>query len=205
MAYVDTPFQRRPFSFRLARGSSRRGGGRSTAMRGSGWMRPAARALSLVTAILPAAAGTPLEIHPPDGFTARQSSPDADAVTSYEVTTSSDPDTGCTVDVTPAEGATRRDQDAINAEAATPAYRDDVKASLAELFDVKEIHPFTMQGAVGAMATGSPKVDEVLRSLIAVIETPRGKVQVICVSASEEFYAWRPVFEAVVRGVTLPR
>ena len=103
----------------------------------SAWF--AALALVLATSSLTAAASTPLEIHPPEGFTARQSSPDVDETTTYEVTTASDPDTGCTIDVTPAKGTARRSQDAINAEAATPGHRDGVKASLTEHFDVKDI------------------------------------------------------------------
>ncbi len=154
----------------------------------------------------PCAAMTALAIHPPDGFTVRQSTPEGDDDTGYEVSAVSDPDVGCQVNLTDTLHPRDHFQSALNREAAEPGYLDRVRAGLAGLFAVRDVAPFSMQGADGSVATADPRVGGgAARAAIFDLETTRGNLEVLCVSATDEFDAWRPLFERIARGVDLPR
>lgn len=154
----------------------------------------------------PSAAMTALTIDPPEGFTVRLSTPEEADDTGYEVSAASDPDVGCQVNLTDTRHPRDHFQSALNREAAEPGYLDRVRAGLAGLFDVRDVAPFSTRGADGSVATADPKVaGGAARAAIFDVETTRGNLEVLCVSSTDEFDAWRPLFERVARGVDLPR
>lgn len=154
----------------------------------------------------PASAATALDIHAPEGFTVRRSTPAEADDAGYEVEAASDADVGCQVNLTGTRRPRGPDQAALNAEATGPAYLARVRADLAETFDVREVAPFSLQGADGSVAVADPKVGGgTARAAIYDLDTPRGNLEVLCVSSADEFDAWRPLFERIARGVALPR
>lgn len=162
-------------------------------------------AMASVAAATPAAA-TAIGIRAPDGFTVRRSTPADAEDAGYEVSAVSDPDVGCQVHLTGTRHPRDRFQSALNAEAADPNFLARVRADLDGLFAVKEVAPFSMQGADGSVATADPRLaGGASRALIVDLETTRGNLEILCVSATDEFDAWRPLFESIARGVTLPR
>lgn len=153
----------------------------------------------------PASAATALDIHAPDGFTVRRSTP-AEADAGCEVEAASDADVDCQVNLTGTRRPRGPDQAALDAEAAGPAYLARVRADLANAFDVREVAPFSMQGADGSVAVADPRVGGgTARAAIYDLDTPRGDLEVLCVSSADGFDAWRPLFERIARGVALPR
>lgn len=175
------------------------------ARRFAGFSRLGVLSTVLSCGAFPCAAGTALTIHPPEGFVVRQTGPDSDEAAEYEVASVADPDLGCAITFTPAGNPGGPDQSGLNAEAAKPAYAARVRSLLEKNFDVTTVSAFSMQGADGAVILAVPLADPALRASVYETETPRGRLETLCVSAMDEFDAWRPVFEMIARGVELPR
>lgn len=166
-------------------------------------MGPAAVVLAMAA---PGAAGAAdLAVHPPAGFTVHQSSPDGDPVKGYEVTSTADPDAGCQITFHPAAAPQARRPAGTDAAAAR-SRRDAIARRFAEAFDVKAISPLALQGVDGVLVSADPKSGEGrMHALLTVFDTSRGEVEIDCVAFDETFPRMRPRFEAIIRGVTLPK
>ena len=73
----------------------------------------------------------------------------------------------------------------------------------ADLFEHAGVRGLALVGDVKTKID-APRAHEV-RSLLIILETPKGRVTVVCVGEKTTFDARRPEFETVARATTLPR
>ena len=155
---------------------------------------------------------TGLAVDPPPGYAARQTAASGPYAVAFDVKTTADRNTGCRVAFQPVSKNNTLSQADINAFTAKPEWSDLVRATLALVYEVRSIEPFEHAGVRGAAVVAdfksvpdaSPHAAEV-RTLLVMLETPKGRTTTVCVGARRDFDARRPGFEAVARGTTLPR
>jgi hypothetical protein len=153
-----------------------------------------------------------LAVEPPPGYVASTGRPQTGASVRIDVKRPDDKDTGCGVGFSHAPQNALLDQAEINAIASSPEWLTMARSAVAFLYDVLTAEPFDhaeVRGAVmiadfKARANLPPRSQEI-RTALYLLETPKGRVNVVCVGERGTFDARRPEFDAVVRGVTLPR
>jgi hypothetical protein len=105
-------------------------------------------------------------------------------------------------------------QEDINQRAATPAWAERIRASFAGRKHVVSLDPFEHAGVRGTAvvydeqkaagdAPPAPRTD--VRTLMVILETPKGRTSTICVTKTSAFDGRRAEFEAIVRATNLPR
>jgi hypothetical protein len=156
-------------------------------------------------------AATGLTVDPPPGYIAQTQAPDNQHAASFSVRRAGETVTGCQVGFTQVATNARRSQPEINALIGSPAGKEAGRAYLASVYDVTEVATVQL-GNVGALLflanfKPHPKLPPEarnIRTLFAILETPRGRTSIACAAGNAEFTARRPEFEAVVRGITPP-
>ena len=151
-------------------------------------------------------------VDPPPGYTATIIPPRDKYSVGFEVKKADDDkDTGCQVAFQPAPQNADLSQQEINDLATSPEWIDLARSTLSLVYDVRSADPFEHAGVRGLALVGdfkteidAPRAHEV-RSLLIILETPKGRVTVVCVGEKTTFDARRPEFESVARATTLPR
>ncbi|WP_147425914.1 hypothetical protein [Teichococcus wenyumeiae] len=154
---------------------------------------------------------TGLTVDPPAGYIARAEAPDKQHAATFSVKRPSETATGCQVGFTRVPGNARRSQPEINAMIRSPAGQEAGRAALASVYNVTEAATVQL-GDVSALLFLAnfkphrklPPEAQNIRTLFAILETPRGRTSIVCTAQSGEFASRRPEFEAVVRGTTPP-
>jgi hypothetical protein len=152
-----------------------------------------------------------LEIRPPEGYEAKKTAGDPRYAVVYAVQKGEEADTGCKVAFQPAPQNATLKQEEINAFSQKKEWTDLIKATLALRYDVASVDPFEQAGVAGAAVVadfkpmeGDERASQV-RSYLVLLDTPKGRTTVICVSDKDQFDTRRPEFEAVARAVAPPR
>jgi hypothetical protein len=153
-----------------------------------------------------------LAITPPPGYVARTVAPTGNYTIAFDVKKPDDKDTGCRVAFQPVPQNASLTQDEINAFTAKPEWPDLVRTTMSRIYVVISLDPFEHAGVRGAVVVGDfklppnapPRAGEI-RSWLALLETPKGRTSAACVAEKTSFDARRGEFDAVARGVTLPK
>lgn len=175
----------------------------------------AALAFCLVTAAVQAAPlrdnATGLTVDPPPGYTAQAETPDRQHAASFSVKRAGETTTGCQIGFMRLTENARRSQPEINAMIGSPAGQEAGRATLAPVYDVTESATVQLGNVSALLFLASFKPHRKLppealniRTLFAILETPRGRTSIACAAQKAEFASRRPEFEAVVRGTTPP-
>jgi hypothetical protein len=154
---------------------------------------------------------TGLAVDPPPGYSARVEVPDRQHTASFSVKRPGDAATGCQVGFTQAPGNARRSQVEINAMMGSPAGQAAGRKLLEPVYDVTEAAMVQVEGVGTLVYLASfkphrklPPEARNIRTLFAIMETPRGRTSIACAAENMTFPARRAEFEAVVRGTTPP-
>lgn len=154
---------------------------------------------------------TGLTVDPPPGYTAQAQAPDNQHAASFSVRRGGETATGCQVGFTRVAGNARRSQPEINAMIGSPAGQEAGRATLASVYDVTESATVQLGNVSALLFLASfkphpklPPEARNIRTLFAILETPRGRTSIVCAAPNAEFASRRPEFEAVVRGTTPP-
>ena len=157
-------------------------------------------------------AASGLMVAPPAGYTTQQGPEHARYGVTVNVKKTEDKDTGCRVGFQPAPQNASLSQDEINKMAVTPEREAVIRQTLSMLYDVKTFAAFEHDGVRGVMVLGEfkaspnipPRAAE-LQNILYLFETPKGRTNVVCVVEKTSYEQRRGEFEALARGVTVPR
>lgn len=154
---------------------------------------------------------TGLTVDPPPGYVALAEAPDNQHAASFSVRRAGETATGCQVGFTRVAANARRSQPEINALIQSPAGKEAGRANLASVYEVTEVATVQLGNVSALVFLASFKLHPKLppearsiRTLFAILETPRGRTSIACAAGGNEFTARRPEFEAIVRGTTPP-
>ncbi|MBC9175420.1 hypothetical protein [Pseudoroseomonas ludipueritiae] len=154
---------------------------------------------------------TGLAVDPPPGYTVKAEAPDRQHASSFSVKRAGETATGCQIGFTRVAGNARRSQPEINAMIGSAAGQEAGRATLASVYDVTESATVQLGDVSALLFLASfkrhPKLPPEalnIRTLFAILETPRGRTSIVCAAQKGEFASRRPEFEAVVRGTTPP-
>ena len=95
----------------------------------------------------------------------------------------------------------------INAQMDKPEWRKLARAAIELAFNVTAEQRFTLQGFRGLEFTGSPKAGpghEEARMFMSLIETPKGRVTMVCVTERSGIARAIPQFRAIRATINLP-
>jgi hypothetical protein len=154
---------------------------------------------------------TGLTVDPPPGYTAQAEAPDNQHAANFSVKRAGEAATGCQIGFTRVAGNARRSQPEINALIGSPAGQEAGRAGLVSAYDVTEAATVQLGDVSALLFLASfkphrklPAEARNIRTLFAILETPRGRTSIACAAQAGEFASRRPEFEAVVRGTTPP-
>ncbi len=157
-------------------------------------------------------AASGLAVDPPSGYTATVGRPQSGASVRIDVKRPDDKDTGCAVTFSPLSQNARLSQADINTITSSPEWLTTARSAVAFLYDVLAAEPFDHAGVRGAVLIADfkarpqlPARSQEVRSGLYMLETPKGRVSIVCVGERATFDTRRAEFDAVARGVTLPR
>lgn len=183
-------------------------------------MRRCARSLAaaFVAFAFPAAAETVRDpasgvaITPPPGYTATLAPAQPGPTRAvFDIRGPADTDTGCRVTATPSSQYAGLTQEQINDRNTHPTHLDLVEASLAGLYEVRELGSVSLGAIAGiaAVLDGKPRPELPtraleIRALLVMIETPRLRVTLRCIAEKADFQARRLEFRRVFEGIALP-
>lgn len=119
---------------------------------------------------------------------------------------------GCRVGFQSAPQNNDLTQAQINEQAGKPEWRNLVRATMELIYDVTSIESFEHDGVQGAVVIatikprdGLPPEAKDVRNFLVMLETPKGRTNVVCVDMKDSFDARRAEFEQIVRAVKMPR
>lgn len=153
-----------------------------------------------------------LAVTPPPGYETQLLAPNGPYAAMILVQRRDVRDVGCWIGFqTTSDTVAPSSQEEINQRAASGEWAERVRASFAGRKNVLSLAPFEHTGVHGtavvyddgSSADASPPGAD--RTLMVMLETPKGRTNVICVAKTSAFDARRPEFEAIVRAITLPR
>jgi hypothetical protein len=96
----------------------------------------------------------------------------------------------------------------INKLTDTKERQQQVRGIIEFAFAISSQRTFTMQGVRGLEFQGQPKLGpdaENARMFMSMIETPKGRVTIVCVTSRAEFNKALPQFRAIRASITLPK
>ncbi len=99
-------------------------------------------------------------------------------------------------------------REAINAQMDKPEWANLVRATIELAFTVTAQQRFTLQGYRGIELRGAPKAGpghEEARMFMSMVETPKGRVTMVCVTERNGFARALPQFRALRATLTLPK
>ncbi|MFC7609634.1 hypothetical protein [Teichococcus aestuarii] len=103
-------------------------------------------------------------------------------------------------------------QEDLNRLARAPGWQRVLMATLQPLYNVISVEAFAHSGLEGVLLVADlrprpdlPQRGQELRTLFAIVETPRGRTTTVCTEEKTRFATRRSEFEAVARGVVPPR
>jgi hypothetical protein len=152
---------------------------------------------------------TGLAVTPPPGYSAHAAPPRARYAVTVEIRRANDVPI-CKVGFQFVAANEKRSQTELNATAGTPERAEQLRQTLGAAFEVKEITPFEHTDVRGLAALGVMKLpglapEDQPRTVIIMMDTPKGRTTVSCAAFLAELTKRRGEFEALARGVTLPR
>jgi hypothetical protein len=98
-------------------------------------------------------------------------------------------------------------QKQINAMSRKPEWRNVAKATLEMVFDVQRLDGITVNGIEGVAIYATPKAahpDQDVLMHMSLLETPKGRTTLACVTSKAEADSAVPVFESIRAGVQPP-
>lgn len=96
----------------------------------------------------------------------------------------------------------------INAQMDKPEWRKLARSAIELAFNVTAEQRFTLQGFRGLEFRGSPKAGpghEEARMFMSMVETPKGRVTMVCVTERRGFERAVPQFRAIRAAINLPK
>jgi hypothetical protein len=155
---------------------------------------------------------TGLAVTPPAGYTAKSAPSRGRNTAVIDVKRNNDRDTGCRVAFQPNAQDRSLSQAEINELVGTPERRAVIESTLGSLYQVAAVDQVEHAGVRGSVATatlkplpGMPARASDMISVFYLLETPTGRTIIVCVSEKQASIQRRNEFDAVLRGVTLPR
>jgi hypothetical protein len=178
----------------------------------------AAGALAIFITSIPAIAepisdpATGFAVTAPPGYVAQASTSSGRYTVAFNVKKPDDKDTGCLLGFLHIPAKAKFTQAEINAYSAKPDWANEIRNAFSRLYDITSLDPFEHAGAVGSvivadrkMPPGTPARAGEIRAWLVVLETPKGRTSMACIAEKASFEARRSEFQAVARGVTLPK
>lgn len=155
---------------------------------------------------------TGLSIDPPEGYEVRTLPSTDQYAAIFEVKKPGDKDTGCRVAFQNAPTNASLSQEQINDQTSKEEWGKMVRSNLEKSYEVQDLNTFEHTGVKGAAIVGDikpraelpPRAQEV-RTLLVILETPKGRTSTVCVGEKDDFANRRPEFEQVARATTLPK
>ena len=98
--------------------------------------------------------------------------------------------------------------DEINAQFIKPEWRNMAKATLEMVFDVNRVDGVQLNGIEGVAMQAAPKSsspDQDVFVHLSMLETPKGRTTLSCVTSKAGAEAALPVFMSILAGVQPPR
>jgi hypothetical protein len=156
-------------------------------------------------------AATGLTVDPPAGYVARAEAPDQQHAARLSVKRATDTDGGCQLAFAPTAANARFSQQQINTMISSPAWQEAAKAALAPVYEVTDLRVSEI-GALRGMELQAdfkprrelPPRTQQLRSYFAIMETPRGRTTLVCVTERSDFTARLVEFNNIARATTPP-
>jgi hypothetical protein len=171
-----------------------------------------AAAAALIAITAPALAqpvtdvATGLSVTPPKGYLAEVMQPGPRYVAQIGVKRPDGKDIGCRIGFQHAKQNEALTQAQINEFAAKPEWANLLRATLELAHEIRSIETYEQDGVRGAALVGAMKPEALgIQTFFVIMETPKGRTNVVCVEGKDNFAARRPEFESIVRAVTLPR
>jgi hypothetical protein len=149
---------------------------------------------------------TGLAVNLPLGFTARLGEPILGDTVEIEVERT-DPETSCAVSFEENPANRNLTQEQINALASKPEWLELIRTAMSALNDILSLDRMTQDGALGAVMILKSKMALLERIQIyqAFFETRRGRTVILCSAQLGVFESLRADYDAITRGITLPR
>lgn len=154
---------------------------------------------------------TGLAIEPPAGYKLEQLPAQGSNIVRVSLKRAEDRDTGCQVGYGDAPPNNRYSQADINAQMKTKEHQELARASIGVIYHARSVEPFEHGDVTGLAIVadikprqGVPARAQEIQNLMILMETPKGRTSVVCVSEKADFPKRRPEFEALARSVGLP-
>jgi hypothetical protein len=149
---------------------------------------------------------TGLAVDPPPGFTARLGEPIPGDLVQIEVERR-EPDTSCSVSFSEGPANRAYTQQQLNDVANKPEWLELLRTIMGAMHEVLSLERRTQDGAVGAVMVLKSKMEFLanLRTFQGLFETPLGRTVITCATQQDKFETFRPDYEAILKGVKLPR
>jgi len=151
-------------------------------------------------------------VAPPAGYVAQPGAPASPSRLAISLTKPAEPGTGCELSFEALPGFEQFTQDALNRQTDRPGWEQFYREGLGEYYEVRSVDRFDHAGVRGAIVFGisrsRPAVADwkaELPTLIFLFYTPKGLSKAACFAEKDAFEARRSEFEAIARGMTLPR
>lgn len=152
-------------------------------------------------------------IEPPAPFTVEVSPPQGeDLAFSLRSSTGAPPAAGtgalCRVGLKLPVPGLPADQAAFNARIDDKKVREEIRKPLKPRYSIESETEFDLKGARGVQFIGIPKAGpnaDQVRVVLSFVETPRGRVSLVCATPAASLEAALPAFSAIRSSILLPR
>jgi hypothetical protein len=151
-------------------------------------------------------------VAPPPGYVAQPGRSSSRSRYLINLAKPAEPQTGCEVSFEALPGFEQFSQDALNRQTDRPGWEAFYREGLGAFYDIASVDQFAHAVVRGAVVSGVSRPKPAVAgwvanrpTLIFMFYTPKGLSRVACFAQAEMFSARRHEFEAVARGLTLPR
>jgi hypothetical protein len=155
---------------------------------------------------------TGLAVTAPPGYQAKAAPARGRYTAIIDVKRANERDTGCKIAFSPSPQNRRLTQTEINTLVDTPERRAVIEGTLGTLYQITAVDQFEQGGVRGSVATatfkalpGIPARASEMINLFYLLETPKGRTTIVCLSEQQTFSARKSEFDSLARSVTLPR